>query len=185
MNNSDKASPLPTPAAPVADAASLRGEHQAVSPARRNLILGVVNASHIFNHVQSSMLSVLYPVMMTELGFGYFAIGVLQTTYQLSAMGFQVVYGILARFFPRAILLGVGNIICGLFYVATGLSQNLLQVGTMRALSGLGSSAQHPVGGAILVSYFQKARGRVLTLHHSAGNLGAFLAAGDRGGRSF
>jgi len=144
--------------------------------ARRNVVLAVVNVSHVFNHMQSGMVSVLYPVMMGELGFGYFQIGVLQTIYQLSAMGFQVVYGLLARFFPRAILLGIGNMVCGAFYMATGLAQNFVQIGAMRGLSGLGSSAQHPVGSAILVSYFEKARGRVLTLHHSAGNLGAFLA---------
>jgi MFS family permease len=143
---------------------------------RRNLILGVVNISHVFNHMQSGMVSVLYPMMMGELGFGYFQIGVLQTVYQLSAMGFQVVYGVLARFFPRAILLGIGNMLCGAFYMATGLAQNFVQIGAMRGLSGLGSSVQHPVGSAILVSHFKKARGRVLTLHHSAGNLGAFLA---------
>jgi FSR family fosmidomycin resistance protein-like MFS transporter len=143
---------------------------------RRNIVLGVVNTSHVFNHMQSGMMSLLYPVMMGEMGFGYFQIGVLQTIYQLSAMGFQVVYGLLARFFPRAILLGAGNMICGGFYMATGLAQNFAQVGALRGLSGLGSSAQHPVGSAILVSYFEKARGRVLTLHHSAGNLGAFLA---------
>lgn len=149
---------------------------ETVSRSRRNLILGVVNVSHVFNHMQSGMVSVLYPVMMGDLGFGYFQIGVLQTIYQLSAMGFQVIYGVLARFFPRAILLGIGNVICGTFYMATGLTQNFVQVGAMRGLSGLGSSAQHPVGSAILVSYFEKARGRALTLHHSAGNLGAFLA---------
>ena len=149
---------------------------EAISGSRRNLILGVVNVSHVFNHMQSGMVSILYPVMMGELGFGYFQIGVLQTIYQLSAMGFQVVYGVLARFFPRAILLGIGNMICGAFYMATGLTHSFGQVGAMRGLSGLGSSVQHPVGSAILVSYFEKARGRMLTLHHSAGNLGAFLA---------
>jgi MFS family permease len=143
---------------------------------RRNLVLGVVNVSHVCNHMQSGMLSVLYPVMMGELGFGYFQVGVLQTIYQLSAMGFQVVYGLLARFCSRAILLGFGNLICGAFYMATGSAHDFAQIGALRGLSGLGSSAQHPVGSAILVSYFEKARGRVLTLHHSAGNLGAFLA---------
>lgn len=157
-------------------AATTTSEEPTVNPSRRTLILGIVNASHVFNHLQSGMVSVLYPVMMVDLGFGYFAIGLLQTIYQLSAMGFQVVYGVLARFFPRAILLGIGNTICGLFYMATGLTQTFAQVGAMRGLSGLGSSVQHPVGAAILVSYFEKARGRVLTLHHSAGNLGAFLA---------
>jgi FSR family fosmidomycin resistance protein-like MFS transporter len=155
--------------------AALSGDTD-VSTRQRNLVLGIVNVSHVFNHMQSSMVSILYPVMMQQLGFNYFQIGVLQTIYQLSAMGFQVVYGVLARFLPRAVLLGIGSMICGTFYAATGLAQNFAQVGVMRGLSGLGSSAQHPVGSAILVSYFQKARGRVLTLHHSAGNLGAFLA---------
>jgi MFS family permease len=155
---------------------SLQSAADSAGESRRKLILGVVNVSHVCNHMQSGMVSVLYPVMMGELGFGYFQIGVLQTIYQLSAMGFQVVYGVLARFFPRAILLGIGNMICGAFYMGTGLAQNFVQVGAMRGLSGLGSSVQHPVGSAILVSYFEKARGRVLTLHHSAGNLGAFLA---------
>jgi len=151
-------------------------EDKAISTRRRNLVLGIVNLSHVFNHMQSNVVSILYPVMMQKLGFGYFDIGVLQTIYQLSAMGFQVVYGVLARFLPRAVLLGIGSIICGTFYAATGFAQNFAQIGVMRGLSGVGSSAQHPVGSAILVSYFQKARGRVLTLHHSAGNLGAFIA---------
>ncbi len=151
-------------------------ESKTISPRRRNLVLGIVNVSHMFNHMQSNMVSILYPVMMQQLGFSYIAIGLLQTIYQLSAMGFQVVYGVLARFLPRAVLLGIGSIICGTFYTATGFAQNFAQIGVMRGLSGVGSSAQHPVGSAILVSYFEKARGRVLTLHHSAGNLGAFLA---------
>ena len=142
----------------AASGAALQTASERARDGRRNLVLGVVNVSHVFNHMQSGMLSVLYPVMMGELGFGYFQIGVLQTIYQLSAMGFQVVYGMLARFFPRAILLGVGNMICGAFYMTTGLAQNFVQIGAMRGLSGLGSSAQHPVGSAILVSYFEKAR---------------------------
>jgi hypothetical protein len=40
--------------------------------------------------------------------------------------------------------------------MATGLTQTFAQVGAMRAVSGLGSSVQHPVGAAILVSYFEK-----------------------------
>lgn len=147
-----------------------------ISMRQRNLVLGIVNASHVFNHMQSSMVSVLYPVMMGDLGFGYFAIGLLQTIYQLTAMGFQVIYGLLVRFLPRSYLLGAGNMICGVFYIATGFCQSFSQVALVRGLSGLGSSAQHPVGSAVLVSYFDRARGRALTLHHSAGNLGAFLA---------
>ncbi len=151
-------------------------ENKTVGKGRRNLVLGIVNLSHVINHSQSSMVSVLYPVMMGELGFGYFAMGLLQTIYQLSAMGFQVIYGILVRYFPRSYLLGTGSVLVGIFNIATGFSQSYNQVALTRGLTGIGSSAQHPVGSAILISYFEKARGRVLTLHHSAGNLGGFLA---------
>lgn len=153
-----------------------------VSLRRRNLVLGIVNLSHVFNHMESGLVSVLYPVMMTEFGFGYFAIGVLQMVYQLTAMGFQVVYGVLVRFFPRSILLGIGNVVLGFFVVLTGFAQSVFQVGVLRGFAGVGSSVQHPVGSAVLVSYFEKARGRVLTLHHSAGNLGALLAPAVAGG---
>ncbi|MFQ5853636.1 MAG: MFS transporter, partial [Candidatus Binatia bacterium] len=70
----------------------------------------------------------------------------------------------------------IGSVTCGSFYILTGFTNTFAQVAVTRGLSGVGSSSQHPVGSAILVSYFEKARGRVLTLHHSAGNLGAFLA---------
>lgn len=161
------------------DAAVLPGEEATAESEfarQRNLVFGMINLSHLFNHMESGMVSVLYPVMMGEIGFGYFAIGVLQMIYQMTAMGFQVLYGLLARFFPRSILLGVGNVILGVFVMATGFAQNFTQVAVMRGLAGVGSSVQHPVGSAILISYFEKARGRVLTLHHSVGNLGAFLA---------
>lgn len=143
---------------------------------QRNLALFIVNASHLLNHVQSTMLGVLYPVMMQELGFGYFEIGILQTVYQLSAQGFQVVYGFLARFFPRSALLGFGTVMAGLFTLTMGFTHNFTQVFINRMLAGTGSSVQHPVGAAILISYFEKARGRILTLFNSAGTLGGLIA---------
>jgi len=167
------------------DAAVLHGVEAAAgreSARQRNLVFGIINLSHLFNHLESSVVAVLYPVMMGEMGFGYFALGVLQMIYQMTAMGFQALYGLLARFLPRSILLGMGNVVLGLFVMATGLAQNFTQVALLRGLARVGSSVQHPVGSAILISYFEKARGRVLTLHHSVGNLGAFLAPAIAGG---
>jgi FSR family fosmidomycin resistance protein-like MFS transporter len=158
----------------LVDAAAPQAE--SVSTAKRNLVFGVVNLSHMLNHMESSMVAILYPVMMGELGFGYFAIGVLQTIYQMTAMACQVLYGFIVRFVPRALLLGIGNLFLGTMVMLTGFAQTFGQIAAVRGLTGLGSSVQHPVGSAILVSYFKDARGRVLTLHHSAGNLGGFLA---------
>lgn len=156
MKEQKSAVALPSNQDGALEATNASAEGRGISIGKRNLVLGIVNASHVFNHMQSSMVSILYPVMMQQLGFGYFQIGVLQTIYQLSAMGFQVVYGVLARFLPRAVLLGIGSVICGTFYAATGLAQNFAQVGVMRGLSGLGSSAQHPVGSATWSLIFKK-----------------------------
>jgi hypothetical protein len=63
-----------------------------VSRAQRSAIFGIVNASHAFNHANSSMMAVLYQPISRELGFGPFEIGVLQTTYQIASQGFQVAF---------------------------------------------------------------------------------------------
>jgi MFS family permease len=79
-------------------------------------------------------------------------------------------------YFRRSTLLGWGNVILGVFTVVTGLSQNFFQLTASRVLGGIGASAQNPVGAAMLVGYFPNARGRVLTLHHTAGSLGSLIA---------
>jgi FSR family fosmidomycin resistance protein-like MFS transporter len=146
------------------------------------LVLGIVNASHLVNHTNSSIGAVLYPVMMGPLGFGFFEIGVLQTLYQISAQGCQVLAGLIVQYVPRSIALGIGNIFLGLTTILTGMSQNFFQVTASRVAGGAGASVQHPVGSSILVGYFPEARGRVLTLHHSAGNLGGLVAPAVAGG---
>lgn len=146
------------------------------SGARRALAFSLVGAGHLVNHVQQGMVTVLYPLMMRELGFGYFEIGLLQTTFQMTSQGCQIAYGFLGRFWPRALLLGVANIVMGIFNVAMGVAQNFPQLMGTRLLSGAGTSAQHPLGQAILVSHFPEARARILTLHASAGQLGSLVA---------
>ncbi|HLY67274.1 MAG TPA: MFS transporter [Chloroflexota bacterium] len=149
---------------------------------QRKLVLGVVNASHFLNHVQSAMVSVLYPIIMEQMGFGTFEVGVLQTIYQLASQGGQVVYGFLGRFFRHSLLLSVSNLLVGIFSIATGWCQNYGQMFGTRLLSGAGTSAEHPIGSAMLVSYFGKARARALSVHNSAGNLGALVAPAIVGG---
>jgi FSR family fosmidomycin resistance protein-like MFS transporter len=149
---------------------------------QRNLVLGVVNASHFLNHVQSGMMSVLYPIMMEQMGFGTFEVGVLQTVYQMASQGGQVIYGLLGRFFRHSILLSISNLLVGVFSLATGACINYGQLFATRLLSGAGTSAEHPIGSAMLVSYFGRARARALSVHNSAGNLGSLVAPAIVGG---
>ncbi len=155
---------------------------EAIPGGQRAVVLGIVNTSHFLNHIQSAMMSVLYPVIMEQMGFGTFEVGVLQTAYQIAAQGGQIVYGFLGRFFRHSLLLSVSNLLVGLFSLLTGFSQTYTQLLGTRVLSGAGTSAEHPIGSTMLVSYFDKARARALSLHNSAGNLGGLVAPALVGG---
>jgi MFS family permease len=77
---------------------------------------------------------------------------------------------------PRAWLLGIGNIVLGLGTLATGWVGSYGAFLGTRALSATGASAQHPVGSSLLVSYFPKRPGTILSFNMSFSNIGSLLA---------
>ncbi|MBI4317223.1 MAG: MFS transporter [Chloroflexi bacterium] len=142
----------------------------------RPFVVGVISTSHFLNHVQSGIGGVLLPVMMSQMGFSYFELGLISSVRELCASGMQVVYGVLAQYCRRSVLLGITNNVLGLSAMVTGLTQSFEQVLGARAISGVGSSAQNPVGSVILVTIFRKSKGNVLGLHRTAGNVGSLAA---------
>lgn len=161
----------PAPQPEVEDATS-----KEASGFERTFTLGVIGASHALNHVQSGLGAVLFPVMMREMGFDFFQLGLLSSFYQLSAQGMQALYGLLAQYYRRSVLLGIGNAIVGLGGMALGFTQSFSQLLTVRIIAGAGASAQHPVASAILTTYFKQAKARVLAAHYSVGSVGSLVA---------
>jgi FSR family fosmidomycin resistance protein-like MFS transporter len=141
----------------------------------RKTIFSVVCGTHFFNHFQSTMLGVLYPVMMRELGIGLLAIGTLTAAYNTIANIFQAVYGLIAPHVRRATILGIGNLVLGISVLATGFASSYTHILATRVVGGVGSSPQHPAGSAMLATYFGQSRGRALALHSTAGHLGGLL----------
>lgn len=144
--------------------------------ARERFVLGLVCSSHTLNHIQSGVTSVLFPVMMKELGFGRLQLGILTAAHHFAAQGLQVIYGFLAAFVKRAVILGIGNTILGVSVILHAFLGSYGQLLAARVLASVGASAQNPMGSAILSTHFPKSRGWVLMLHHTAGNVGTFLA---------
>ncbi len=141
----------------------------------RRFTLGVVNTSHLLNHMQGSIRAILLPMMMQEMGFSFFQLGLLTSMFQLASAGMQGTYGLISQFYRRSVLLGIGNIVIGLSSGALGLTQTYMQVAGSYMITGLGTSAQHPLGNSILAGAFRKARGRVLGAHNAAGNIGSLI----------
>lgn len=146
------------------------------SEAQKRFALSLVSFAHTLNHLQWSVTAVLYPAMMNELGFGFLQLGFLSAISNLTGQGLQVIWGFLAAFFRRTVLLGLGNILLGISTFLHALLGSYPQLVGARVFSSLASSPQHPIGSSILSRYFPKSRGWALTFHYTAGNIGSFVA---------
>ena len=76
---------------------------------QKRMALGLISSCHVLNHLQWSITSVIFPVMMTELGFGLVGLGFMSALSSFVGQGLQVVYGFLSNFFKRTTMLAVGN----------------------------------------------------------------------------
>lgn len=142
---------------------------------QKRLALGLISGCHVLNHLQYSITSVIFPVMMTELGFGLVGLGFISALSSFVGQGLQVIYGFLANFFKRSTMLAAGNVVVGLTAMLQYFVGSYPQLVAVRVAIDAGSSPQHPLGSSILSRYYPKARGWALTFHHSAGNLGSFI----------
>jgi MFS family permease len=142
----------------------------------RTAVLWLTNASHALNHFQNQMVTVLYPVIMADLGFGYAQLGVLTATRNLLGSATQGLYGFLAPFMKRTWILGIGNFVIAIGTVMSGLVNNFGGFLVARTVSSAGSSAQHPVGSSLLSGYFPKNRGMILALNTSLASVGGLVA---------
>lgn len=163
----------PESAAAVASPTVQSGEP---SDAQKRVALLIVSFCHMLNHLQYNITSVLFPVMMRDLGFGFLQLGVLSAVANLTGQGLQVTYGFFAGLFKRTAILGLGNVILGVSTIFHALVGSYPQLVVARVVSGIGSSPQHPLGASVLSRYYPKARGWALTFHYTAGNVGSFLA---------
>ncbi len=145
---------------------------------QKRLALSVISVCHTLNHLQYSITSVMFPVMMRELGFGLLQLGALSAISNFVGQGLQVVYGLFTGFFKRTQMLGAGNVVVGLSAMAQYFVGSYPQLLVARIAIDAGSSPQHPLGASILSRFYPKARGWALTFHHSAGSFGSFIGPG-------
>jgi MFS family permease len=142
---------------------------------QKRMALWLISSCHVLNHLQYSITSVLFPVMMPELGFGLVGLGFISALSSFVGQGLQVIYGFLSNFFKRTTMLAVGNVAVGITAMSQYFVGSFPQLVTARVAIDAGSSPQHPLGSSILSRYYPQARGWALTFHNSAGNLGSFI----------
>lgn len=158
-------------AGPAVIAARLRAEDTRV--------VALVGSGHFFSHFYGIILPPLFPLLASEFGVGYAALGLLLTAENLATTLCQTPIGFLVDRFGARRLLLVGLGVMSGAVALMGAAPGYYALLALMALSGIGNSVFHPADYAILSGRVAPARlGRAFSLHTFAGHVGWALAPG-------
>jgi MFS transporter, FSR family, fosmidomycin resistance protein len=138
--------------------------------ARRTFIVaGFAQALH---DGYTDLIYVLLPVWQAEFALGYGVLAFVRGIYTGAMAGLQIPVGRLAERLGGRMLLALGTALAALGYALAGFSGGLLGLCFALALSGAGSSTQHPIASAAVSrAYGGTARGP-LGIYNFTGDLG-------------
>ncbi len=159
--------PPPSPAGPLDPPAIPRA---AAGEARRSL--AVVGLNHALHDGYTDMIFVLLPVWQAEFGLGYIALAVLRSLYVGALAGLQMPATALARRFGARAVLTLGTLLGAGGYGLAGASGGLTGLCIALALSGAGSSTQHPLASAVIARAYGSAARGPLGTYNFTGDLG-------------
>ncbi|HET7610260.1 MAG TPA: MFS transporter, partial [Rhodanobacteraceae bacterium] len=125
---------------PVAPARAARSPH---GPTRYSL-LAAVSFVHVLNDMMQSVIVAIYPLLKGEFDLGFFQIGAITLTFQLTASLLQPVVGMVTdrKPLPYSLPIGMCFTLGGLLLLSVAPSYAVLLVAV--ALIGCGSSVFHP-----------------------------------------
>jgi MFS family permease len=142
--------------------------------ARRTLV--VCGGAHALHDGFTDLLNVLYPLLQSQFGLSYGAIGALKTCYSGAMATGQIPSGHLAERFGGVRVLAIGTMLIAAGYCLAGLSGSLYGVIAGLLLAGLGASTQHPIGSSLVAAAYHGPRSRTaLGTYNFTGDVGKVL----------
>ncbi len=139
--------------------------------------LPLLAIGHGTTHWYAGMLSVLLPLIVTDLELSNAQIGLLMTGRALLGAGGNVATSVAADMGGRrrSILIGavMGVVLC---YIGLGLATGLFLVVLFGSLAAMASNAWHPPSMSLLGERFPERRGYALGWHGTGANLGQALS---------
>lgn len=112
--------------------------------ARDFRVVAGVSSAHMLNDIMQSVILALYPLLKGEFDLGFFQIGAITLTFQLTASLLQPVVGTVTdkHPFPLILPIGMASTMCGLLLLSVAPSYALVLLAV--AMIGVGSSTFHP-----------------------------------------
>jgi FSR family fosmidomycin resistance protein-like MFS transporter len=156
---------------PTLQQADLASQPPSLSPSRLR-VLWLSCVAHALHDGYTDMIYVLLPVWQADFGLSYGALAMLRGIYSGTMALLQLPAGRVAQRLGSRATLALGTLLAALGYALAGMSGSLLGLCMALAVSGAGSSTQHPIAsGAVSRTYGRDARGPLSTYNFS-GDLG-------------
>jgi len=152
-------------------------EPAATPPAKSTFkVLFACCLAHLTHDGLTDMLYVFFPIWQQLYSLSYFEVGLLKTVFSGSMAFFQLPAGKLGNRVGIAPTLIAGTFITSLALIGVGSTSELLVMGGLLFLGGIGSSAQHPLASsAISGAYTGQGRRAALSAYNFTGDVGKLL----------
>jgi MFS transporter, FSR family, fosmidomycin resistance protein len=139
-------------------------------------ILAMIASAHGVTHMYSTLLPLVYPLMQAQFGFSYSELGLIVGISSALGGVLQFVFGLAGRYVPHKLLIGIGNVFCGLTIALFGAVGTFFQFSVVRVLNAVAQAPQHPIGNSMIANRFdERKRGSALSIHVAGGNVGTIL----------
>jgi FSR family fosmidomycin resistance protein-like MFS transporter len=134
--------------------------------------LAIAGTAHALHDGYTDLIYVLLPIWQAEFALSYSMVALLRGLYAGTMATFQLPVGRLVEKVDGRIILALGTALAAVGYVLAGYSGGLFGLCVALALSGAGSSTQHPIASAAVSRAYGAG---------SRGPLGTYNIAGDLG----
>ncbi|MEM2905285.1 MAG: MFS transporter [Candidatus Bathyarchaeia archaeon] len=139
-------------------------------------VLAVVTLSHFTQHLYAGI-AVLYPAIMATLGISYTELGIAVGASSVTSGLLQFGFSLAARYAPKRLLLGAGNLLMSLGTFMMGLTRGFYQFVAANLLGGAGTAPQHPVGVSIITDRYERGTvGGALGVHYGLAYVGNIVS---------
>ncbi|MBV9784879.1 MAG: MFS transporter [Acidisphaera sp.] len=153
---------------PLAAAAA----HQPGRLASAGRTLALAGTAHALHDGYTDLIYLLLPLWQAEFGLGYGMLAALRGVYAGAMAALQLPAGRLAERLDGRVVLAVGTALAAAGYALAGASGSLLGLCAALALSGAGSSTQHPIASAAVSRAYRASSRRPLGTYNFTGDLG-------------
>jgi len=152
------------------------GEDRPASAHDKRRTMAVALPTHALHDGYSDLVYVMLPIWQAEFALSYAAVGLLRSTLSGAMAAFQIPAGLLAERIGGAAVLAGGTALAGLCFCLIGWSSGYAFIAAALFLAGVGSSAQHPIGSALVARAFAGPRSlAAIGTYNFSGDIGKVL----------